>query len=1193
MRKNIKLALIALVLSVAIAVVGSMNTAFAEGHQDDIFKKAALQGLFDCVNTKNIFWEIKGSSSLNLYNKSGFGAGQGDKKNKYFPTSVQGSYQGFPTFLSGDVATCGDLVKGSRATSSKTAFDVIGQTLPSSSNARIGQWLTDKAGYFLNKTENAKTSECYTLRFARSLLQDGKRTEKNDAFDTDSLCVEYDSSGKAISGSVPNDGEKWNAVLDIQFKYDTASQSFVAKKTNYQQANYGYGNVNVKTGEGNVLTIKVKGNTSSQIKSEFKKLATDSNFMWTKAKSCVETTSDGYELYRGACKYNSGINNYTGWSVIVTGGTNSIDPSTKKAGFITQSSSDSAALSAVSYSLTNSEWNNGYVGYRFIAGLTGYDVKNAKSSARTELGLYAAKKMYLTASERLWLYMRYFNEMMGAQVTCKEMDEGTKEAYKDLKIYWVDGKTIKSDCYALGDNRGKYTGYHGVTKALSSQSGDSVLYKFSGTVSFDSLLAFFKDKKNVDVPLDFDMDPGSYVDADPTDPASMNKANEKENEKKTDEKEKSCYDSAGSSNWIACPILEKSSAATTAIYDFITNMLQVNTQLFQTSGKTNGTFIAWETFRNIANVAFIIVFIIVILSQITGFGVDNYGIKKILPKLILGALLINISFYICQACVDVANITGGGIKTLLRNATSRMGVTKDIEFAFQGGKHIAAGTKIAAVIIIAPIIAASFYISGGAMLVPVLLAALAAIIGLVFFLVLLAVRQSLAVMLVVISPLAFMAYILPNTKTLFKRWLKLFSGVLLAYPICALMFYGGEMTSTILLVAAGSGTSTVTNIGLALTASIISIAPVFFVPTLITKTMGSIAAVSNRLQRGATTLAKGGAQRTNTIKGIEENAKGVKYRRAKNYIRGRQGKTNNAFQRARLRTEMGAVDAYERESAKMYETQAAGLSVGELKDMALSSFGPHGFDEEKFEAAFASASVKDPQKAWTEVFAALSGTDEYQKLKKEDPTGFAKLSNTLAKHGGVIGKAINKVNNDPATTALPTFAGGLAQGRIGEKIQNMSEDVIGQMDKDQFIAIGTMMAAATTAKASRGKQSDDYFTDEQVKHAMGMSMSGSDQKAFASNIINNMSQAQAQRVISGLTDEQWGLANNDNLRAMFNRAGSISRGATTVSDYKAFNILRATDVMASGNAELIGKLRSDQKEAYDGLSSPMSGSGTS
>src|SRR5690606_20151629 len=55
-------------------------------------------------------------------------------------------------------------------------------------------------------------------------------------------------------------------------------------------------------------------------------------------------------------------------------------------------------------------------------------------------------------------------------------------------------------------------------------------------------------------------------------------------------------------------------------------------------------------------------------------------------------------------------------------------------------------------------------------LLPILISALAAVVT-VF--VVLAMRQALIILLIVISPLAFVAFLLPNTEGLFKKWYKL------------------------------------------------------------------------------------------------------------------------------------------------------------------------------------------------------------------------------------------------------------------------------------------------------------------------------------------------------------------------------------------------------------------------------------
>ena len=788
---------------------------------------------------------------------------------------------------------------------------------------------------------------------------------------------------------------------------------------------------------------------------------------------------------------------------------------------------------------------------------------------------------YLTYSDKIMLYQYYLLGTYGLEVSCKE--ESKPQDGSGIKFF-NEGQTKPDvNCRVIGldaSNKVQNKKVNGV-KPVSGLSGYSMsFFAFGGQISLTDVIDFMKSIPE-DTVLAYPSDgTSSYYNTDMTDADAVADAEESKKKKNNDA---SCYDTAGSSNWIACPIIDNSSIATKTLYNYIENMIQVNTELFTTDKSTSGTFAAWESFRNIANVVFIIVFIIVILSQITGFGVDNYGIKKILPKLILGALLVNISFYVCQACIDVANITGGGIKGLLQSAANNIKGSKELQFQFDKMNAVKIGTTISVATIAAAIVAAAIYVSGGAVLVPLLLCAVGVAIGVLFFLILLAVRQGLAVILVVISPMAFVAYMLPNTKTLFSKWLKLFSGTLLAYPICALVLYGGELTSKIMLVAASNPSSgLITNFGLSVTSAILSIAPVFFVPTLITKSMAGISAISGRLQNSLSAMAKGATQRSGLSQGIEEGAKGVKYRRAKTWVgKHRNDEKMGAYKRARMRNRMGAVDAYERESAKMYETQAAGLDMSGLTDMAKSSFKKDGsFDAEKFEAAFAAASVIDPQRVWTDLFKDVSETDEYRNIKDaKDKTSFAKISNTLARHGGVIGKAINKENH-ANTNPLQSYSALATSAAVGSRISNMSEDIVGQMDKDQFETIGNMITAARAARPGTAFSADQYLSEEQMKQAVGMSMSGGDQTAFQNHIIRNTTAVRAQSVLGGLTDEQWGLADNKNLSAMFAQAGSVTMNGTTYTTYEAYNNAMAARIKAAGNAELIGKLRTDQRAAY-------------
>ena len=298
-----------------------------------------------------------------------------------------------------------------------------------------------------------------------------------------------------------------------------------------------------------------------------------------------------------------------------------------------------------------------------------------------------------------------------------------------------------------------------------------------------------------------------------------------------------CYDGGGSLGWILCPLLESMGEVTTFLYkEVIEPFLQVNLELFNGSTSDNsGSIGAWGIFRNIANIILIIFFIIVITSQISGIGIDNYGIKKLLPKIIVAAALINLSLIICQIAVDLSNILGYGLKSMFDQMANGISMPKgEYTKGYDPGGNI-----ISTLVPILTIGIAGLAIwSQGlvAAILAVLATVLIAVIGIIFIFALLSIRQAGVVLLVVISPVAMACYMLPNTKSLFDKWYKAFQGLLLLYPICGLLIGAGNFASKILL-------STDSNsFFIALSAMLINIVPFFFIPTLL---KGCFAAMGN------------------------------------------------------------------------------------------------------------------------------------------------------------------------------------------------------------------------------------------------------------------------------------------------------------------------------------------------------------
>ena len=321
-----------------------------------------------------------------------------------------------------------------------------------------------------------------------------------------------------------------------------------------------------------------------------------------------------------------------------------------------------------------------------------------------------------------------------------------------------------------------------------------------------------------------------------------------------------CFAGAGSLGWILCPISSALANSLDHIYEnIVEDFLVVDARMFTNN---NGAHDAWGTFVNIANILMVIFLLVIVFSQLTGVGIDNYGIKKALPKIIIGAILINLSYIICQTLVDVSNIIGDSVNNLLSSIGD--GITA-IPSNFSGSDVGHSGlfqTLIGSTMLTAGA-AAGLSIYAGVMeaggffgvFVPILIAALGALISVLFFFIILGIRQVAVILLVVISPLAFVCYMLPNTKSLFDKWKKLFKTMLLVYPIAGLTVGGGYLATKILMSTGAGGSA---NAFMMLTYIVTMVYPFFLVPTMISKSMGALGDITSKLSN----FGRGLRQRT-------------------------------------------------------------------------------------------------------------------------------------------------------------------------------------------------------------------------------------------------------------------------------------------------------------------------------------------
>jgi hypothetical protein len=310
-------------------------------------------------------------------------------------------------------------------------------------------------------------------------------------------------------------------------------------------------------------------------------------------------------------------------------------------------------------------------------------------------------------------------------------------------------------------------------------------------------------------------------------------------------------DEAGSScviegvGWMLCPVFNFLAGVNDATYKIIEEMLVTDTRVVETD---SDTYRAWAAMRTLANVGFVVVFLIIIFSQLTGAGVSNYGIKKLLPRIIITAILVNVSFVITQLAVDLSNILGGSLKTLFETIPTANGELANNLLA-TGNEFTDVTAKIfggIGIIQAAAVAGVAAYYGGAGLLIPILLAAVLAIFLTLFILI---ARQAIIILLIVLAPLAFLAMLLPNTENLFKQWRKIFVALLLVYPMIAVLFGASHLASKILITV--FATDDPNNVFGLLIGLAVMVLPLFLVPKLLQGSLNAVPFVGGLASKAA------------------------------------------------------------------------------------------------------------------------------------------------------------------------------------------------------------------------------------------------------------------------------------------------------------------------------------------------------
>ncbi len=377
--------------------------------------------------------------------------------------------------------------------------------------------------------------------------------------------------------------------------------------------------------------------------------------------------------------------------------------------------------------------------------------------------------------------------------------------------------------------------------------------------------------------------------------------------------------------WIICPVIDLLAKAIDGIYSVFIHPLLVTQPVGLSS--SDAIYRIWSGFRNYGDIFLILALLVVVFGQSIGGGlIDAYSAKKILPRLLIAAVLINLSIYIVALAVDVSNIVGEGIQTLLTQP-----------FVNTGTFHLTLNGGSTAVLGVSGLLAGTagvaglwVVIAGGAtFILPMVQFILLFILlpGALVFISILAtiiIRQGLIIFLLVVSPVAFALYALPNTEQYFRKWWDLLFKTLLIYPIIAVIFSIANIMSVTISEAAKSQIGLLSTLS-QLMAIIALIIPLFLIPfafRIAGSLLGRFHGVATGIHKRGQDTLKGNVNDANSLRNTTRRKVSSGFKDVRE-IRGSQMLgSNNRLQR-RIGRSIGGVKLAENQAKSNAEREQA------------------------------------------------------------------------------------------------------------------------------------------------------------------------------------------------------------------------------------------------------------------------------
>ena len=249
--------------------------------------------------------------------------------------------------------------------------------------------------------------------------------------------------------------------------------------------------------------------------------------------------------------------------------------------------------------------------------------------------------------------------------------------------------------------------------------------------------------------------------------------------------------------FILCPIYEGTSNAIAGLIGedgFLNSFLTVNVNAG--NAEQNPLQDIVQQIIGLANAIYVLIFILLIFSASLPLGLDNYSIKKMLPKFVGAVIMTQFAYPITIGVVEFFNLLGNVVPNVIFSFIPLVDKTAP-DPGVAGSAAVGVGLGVALGFAGAQTILAGIFII-------IILLAIIALIAVIISFVFLTIRLIIIYILILLAPLAFASWVLPGTEKFFTNWWKNFIRLNAMFPMITGLLAVSILLSKIFLAIGSS-----------------------------------------------------------------------------------------------------------------------------------------------------------------------------------------------------------------------------------------------------------------------------------------------------------------------------------------------------------------------------------------------------